>query len=151
VPPPPVWGAPLGTAGPLGADELGGAYVNEADGLAVAVFVADADPLAEALALVDALALADALEEAVVEAPASGPDVDVPGDGVKIAGCVDEGELVHAATAAEMKTVKVAAPTAVVVVLTAALPLVARTFVRNGVFSICPLGYASRTYRESGT
>jgi hypothetical protein len=138
VPPPPVWGAPLGTkALGLALALLGGAYVNEGEGLDVAVFVPDADALGDALAL--PLALALALDEPV-DAPASGrgADADVPGDGVKIAGCggVDEGEVVQAAAAAEMKTVRVTAPTAVAAFWAVAAPVIWRTFVRNGVLSI---------------
>ena len=138
VPPPPVWGAPLGTkalALGLALALLGGAYVNVAEGLGVAVFVADADALADVLALVLALVLA---VDEPVDAPASGRGADVPGDGVKIAGCggVDEGELVQAAAAAEMKTVRVTAPTAVAAFWAVAAPVIWRTFVRNGVLSI---------------
>jgi hypothetical protein len=120
---------------------LGGAYVNEGEGLDVAVFVPDADALGDALALPLALALALALAlDEPVDAPASGrgADADVPGDGVNIAGCggVDEGEVVQAATAAEMKTVRVTAPTAVAAFWAAAAPVIWRTFVRNGVLSI---------------
>ena len=108
MPPPPVCGAAVGYDGveaaePRAPDERG-----------------DAGALDDALADDDALGEDDAL------APLCGPDAEA--DGVKIAGCVDDGDVVQAATARARQTVKVAAPTAVIAVLTAASAVDARTF-----------------------
>jgi hypothetical protein len=102
--------------------------VDEVDGVGVAEPRAP-DERWDAGALDAALADDDAL------APLCGPDAEA--DGVKIAGCVDDGDVVQAATARATQTVKVAAPTAVIAVLTAVPAVVARTFMKppaNGLF-----------------
>ena len=132
MPPPPVCGAAVGYDGEW--DALGGAYVNEADGAGLEPGTAEVG-LVEPGALDDrgeALAVDDAPEEDAPTddealAPLRGPDAIA--DGVKIAGCVDDGEVVQAATAAT-QTVKVAAPKAVVAVLAAVPAGVARTFMK---------------------
>jgi hypothetical protein len=118
VPPPPVCGAAVGYDGEC---ELPGACVDEVDGAGAAEPRARDEPGAVG-ALDDALGEDDAL------APLCGPDAEA--DGVKIAGCVDDGDVVQAATARATQTVKVTAPTAVIAVLTAESAVDARTFMK---------------------
>lgn len=75
------------------------------------------------------------------EVPLPGPDADAPGE--KIAGCAEEGELVQALTALPRHTVNATAPTAVYAFLRFSLVTVrpSPTCSRNGVLSICLLGY----------
>jgi hypothetical protein len=127
VPPPPVCGAAVGYDGEWDAP---GAYVNEADGAGLEPGAAEAG-LVEPGALDErgeAWDVDDAPEDDEALAPPRGPDA--AADGEKIAGCVDDGEVVQAATVAATQTVKVAAPTAVVAVLTAVPAGVARTFMK---------------------
>jgi hypothetical protein len=70
-------------------------------------------------------------------APGSGEPVGVPvfgcvdvGDGVNIAGAVEDGELVHAETVAKARTVKVAQLTTVSLALPVVPGAVMRTFMR---------------------
>lgn len=117
-------------------DLPGAAYVNEADGPGLALAElgeadvrGEAGVLAEAEALADAEALAEDEGPAEDEAPALLPGPDTVPDGEKIAGCVEDGGLVQAVTAAT-QTVKVAAPTVVVAMLAAAPTGIARTFMK---------------------
>jgi hypothetical protein len=126
VPPPPVCGAAVGYDGEWDAP---GAYVNEADGAGLESGAAGAG-LVEPGARDErgeAWEADDALEDDEAPAPLRGPDA--AADGEKIAGCVDDGEVVQAATAAT-QTVKVAAPTAVIAVLATVPAGVARTFMK---------------------
>jgi hypothetical protein len=94
--------------------------VNDADG----ELDGDADGDEDAVPEGDAEAVAEPDTEAEGDedtvAPLPGTDADAEGDGVNIAGCVDEGELVQPATT----------PTIMIV------PAAARTFAGNGVVSI---------------
>jgi hypothetical protein len=128
VPPPPVCGAAVGYDGEW--DAPGGAYVNGADGAGLEPGAAEVG-LVEPGALDErgeAWAVDDAPEDDEALAPPRAPDA--VADGVKIAGCVDDGEVVQAATVTATQTVKVAAPTAVVAVLAAVPAGVARTFMK---------------------
>lgn len=146
MPPPPVCGAP---AGYDGERELPGACADEAGGAGVAEPRAP-DERGDAGALDDALADDVALGEDDALAPLCGPDAET--DGVKIAGCVDDGDVVQAATASATQTVKVAAPTAVIAVLTAGPAVYARAFMKppaNGL-SRWPSGRKLLTVPSTG-
>lgn len=103
----------------VGGAVVGGADVNdvlgEADGEGVEVDVGVAVGLAVGLPV-------EPVVDAAAFVPAERAETDT--DGVNIAGCVDDGELVHAETPAETRTAKVAAPTTAEVFPAA----VARTF-----------------------
>lgn len=156
MPPPPVGGAPVGNAVAEGAAVCvaGGAVV----GAGVAVRVAVAVPVGVAVVGVAALvglagivagvegrslgdceAFADLLTVAVGDAVAV--PVCVPGaveDGEKIAGAVgdEEGEeFVHAETAAETRTVKVAQLTAVILAEPAVPGAAMRTFIEASSYA----------------
>ena len=120
MPPPPVWGAEVGYDGLC--DALGCAYVNEADGDALADERGEAGALADAETDTEAVGdvLAGTGEEAEADAealtPLCGPDVEMEG-----AGCPGVPE--QPAIAVAIKTVPPAS-----------------TLVRNGMVSIRALG-----------
>jgi hypothetical protein len=139
VPPPPVAGAAAGyeVAGVVGGCVVGGWVV----GGWVVGAAGDAGVVAECWAgLVpsDACSLADAEAEwewlsVGVSEPADAPLLGcavAEEAGVNIAGCVDDGELVHAETVAETRTVKVAQLTAVSFAPPAVPRPVLRTFMK---------------------
>ena len=93
----------------MGDDELGATYVNVGEG----------EAFGDELAVAGDVGLAGGLTFAVlvgagVAAEVAEPETDADGaaDGENIAGCVDEAEPVHAATAVETRTVNVAVLTA---------------------------------------
>jgi hypothetical protein len=111
VPPPPVCGAPFGYG--VGDELCGATYVNVGEGdacgdeLEVAVDVGLTVDVGLAVELAFAVLVGVARAVVVAELEA---DEEVPGE--NIAGWVDEGEPVHAATAVETRTVNAAVPTA---------------------------------------
>ena len=139
MPPPPVAGAAAGyeVAGVVGGCVVGGwvvgGWVVGAAGDVEAVVVGSLAGLVPS----DGCWLADAEAEwewlsvglAEADAPLLGC-ADAVEDGVNIAGCVDDGELVHAETVAETSTVKVAQLTAVSFAPPAVPRLVLRTFMK---------------------
>lgn len=105
VPPPPVAGASFG---------MEVVFVGSGDGLTVVVaglgvVVSGLGVVVGCEALAEAAAewLAEALDVAV---PVADDDADDAPDGEKIAGTLDDGEPVHAETAAETRTINVAQP-----------------------------------------
>jgi hypothetical protein len=137
VPPPPVAGAPAGILAACVACVVcvvrdGCLAGLDADVLEcpVGLFVGLADAAAEWLALASGVELPEWLDPADAEEFALAlvcTPVDMPVDGVKIAGCV-EPELVHPHTVAETRTVRIAQLTALSRTLEAVPGGIMRTF-----------------------